>query len=126
MTTGAETIPPAMTPEEWAAKRISYGNGLVANEQDCAGYGYHVDGDGDLYYEIGYEGCDRTEGIDRRHAMAALALYGQPFGFTHEDVDGLREVAGWLMDINYHDADPEGAALCRSLADRIIALLPPK
>lgn len=56
------------------------------------------------------------------HAVAALALYGQPFGFTREDVKLLRDEAegewnGEQMDV--------GRRLLR-LADRIEALLPPE
>lgn len=55
-----------------------------------------------------------------RHALAALALRDQPFGFDWDDVDALRSIAespdlrGWET----------GAA--DSLADRIAALLPPR
>lgn len=51
-----------------------------------------------------------------RHALAALCLYEQPFGFTQEDVKGLRWAAtGSLLF---------GGALAE-LAERIEALLPP-
>jgi predicted nucleic acid-binding protein len=55
-----------------------------------------------------------------RHATAAVALNGEPFGFTWEDVEILRastedpEVAY----VNYHRL--------RDLAVRIEALLPPR
>jgi len=58
-----------------------------------------------------------------KHGAAACALYGQPFGFTHEDIEILRtmsttadasDYAGWL-------AEP-----LTSIADRLEALLPPK
>ena len=56
------------------------------------------------------------------HRAAALALYGQPFGFTREDV-------AWLQDIGQH-FDKMGlihldSRDAYSLADRIEALLPP-
>lgn len=54
-----------------------------------------------------------------RPAVAALALYGQTFGFTREDVTQLRFLAatdGW-------EAFREFAI---GLADRIEALLPPE
>ena len=47
-----------------------------------------------------------------RHALAALSLYKQPFGFTREDVEHLRG--------GFHAHD------FTSLADRIEALLPPE
>lgn len=52
------------------------------------------------------------------HALAALALFQQPFGFTWEDVDELHNeiMRGYLLR-------PDDIA---SLADRIAALLPPR
>lgn len=55
------------------------------------------------------------------HALAALALHGQPFGFTWEDVDLLHEI----KFRNEAEADELGL-LAKSLADRIAALLPPR
>ena len=51
------------------------------------------------------------------HATAALALHGQPFGFTMHDVDLLRyaEMLDW---------SDEDAARLSSLINRIVALLP--
>jgi hypothetical protein len=51
------------------------------------------------------------------HRIAALALYGQPFGFTHEDVVLLRS-SSWDVE--------EGGEALRMLASRIKALLPPE
>lgn len=60
----------------------------------------------------------------QRHAMAAIALYGQPFGFTREDVRFLRE------DAETHRMEPEDwhadVPILLSLAARIEALLPPE
>ena len=59
-----------------------------------------------------------------RHAVAAMALHGQPFGFTHEDVRLLRNSADNVVsDSNWHYADAEAL---NALADRIEKLLPPK
>lgn len=52
------------------------------------------------------------------HGLAALALYGQPFGFTREDLRLLKHCeasVGWK-----HEEE------VRNLADRIEALLPPE
>jgi len=51
------------------------------------------------------------------------ALYGQPVGFTHEDVRLLRKFFTWgvTCDVEEHEA-----RLGTSLADRIAALLPPE
>ena len=58
-----------------------------------------------------------------RHAIAATALHGQPFGFTREDVALLREHFTWDVTCDVS----EGAARSgTSLADRIEALLPPE
>jgi hypothetical protein len=51
-----------------------------------------------------------------RAALAALALHGQPFGFTHDDVRALRRLA---------DGPSEAARRLRDIAARLEALLPP-
>lgn len=56
------------------------------------------------------------------HGCAAVALQGQPFGFTHADVDLLRSFAR----ASIAGEVPHAAAAARSLADRIEALLPPR
>lgn len=62
-------------------------------------------------------------GTDVRHACAARDLHGQPFGFTWDDVDFLREAARtWY----YTDSDDRPQPILDSLADRIAALLPPR
>jgi hypothetical protein len=50
------------------------------------------------------------------HRAAALALFGQPFGFTRADVEALR-------DVSYCRYDDDGVRLA-ALADKIAALLP--
>lgn len=95
-------IKPALTDKEWAVKGT--GNADVGDDgvlillSDCGGFPYAEDIRPD------------------RHALAALCLYEQPFGFTREDVDALRRLAE-----RYHGF--EGAS---NLADRIEALLPPR
>lgn len=56
-----------------------------------------------------------------RPALAALALYGQLFGFTHEDVTQLRLIVNEIVG-----KTPEAAGRVWNLAARIEALLPPK
>ena len=71
------------------------------------------------------------------HALAALCLYQQPFGFSQEDVKALRAV----LDTNPTDDSADDgevvehwatwelrAALdrCESLLSRIASLLPPQ
>ena len=53
------------------------------------------------------------------HALAALALHGQPFGFTWDDVELLRMFGNG-------DPMPHIRQQCNDLADRIAALLPPR
>lgn len=59
-------------------------------------------------------------GAITEHGVAALCLYGQPFGFTREDVHVLGLVVGAAKE-----ADSEYGQVLQSLADRIEALLPP-
>ena len=78
----------------------------------------------------------------RLHAVAASCLYGQPFGFTWEDVDRLRwgviaMLRQWNVtlgddssihsltsqDVAEHD---QSAAVVWDVSDRIAALLPPR
>ena len=59
---------------------------------------------------------------EERHALAALALHGQPFGFTWDDVDDLREIAPGF----HHRGDGQVERALLDLADRIAALLPPR
>ena len=59
-----------------------------------------------------------------RHEVAAVALYGQPFGFTHDDIQHLHWAANLQDRLGVRDAGWTANNL-RSLADRIAALLPP-
>lgn len=56
-----------------------------------------------------------------RHALAALALHGQPFGFTREDVAAL-----WFVIQEREGLVGAPQHTLRSLAERIEALLPPE
>jgi hypothetical protein len=71
---------------------------------------------------------------DGGHVTAAVALYGQPFGFTREDLALIDRVSRLMQAIGRGDANTEEAydeahsafyALGR-LAERISALLPPE
>ncbi len=59
-----------------------------------------------------------------RHALAALCLYGQPFGFDATDLRLLNAVAGGIADM-VGDTHPEVEAL-RVVAAKVRALLPPE
>jgi hypothetical protein len=108
-----ESIAPALTPEEWAQQ----GAGEYGDEVSRV----HWDGEWRLQFSNGdRDNADTT----RLHAAAALALYGQPFGFTAKDVEWLR----WLATYDYNDPDWHttlDVEQARSLAARIAALLPP-
>ena len=92
-----DKIEPALTPEEWEFSRV---------------------GTFDLYV-LGDGGVFPVGSAPNRHALAALALANQPFGFTWEDVAMLDS-----LDLYGDDArDPRYRAI-DSLRDRIKALLP--
>lgn len=63
---------------------------------------------------------DRLLPIGQRHGVAALALHGQPFGFTWEDVDYIRMATTPPGDWRRQDD-----TLMR-IAAKIAALLPPE
>jgi hypothetical protein len=67
----------------------------------------------------------RPETLD---ALAALALYGRPSGFTHEDVDALEAGIGALGVLeNIADEHTEaGRVLAERAVAKLRALLPPK
>ena len=99
-------IRPALTPEEWA-DALAWPHGLkdyLVRPAERIGYG--DDAPSDL------------------HRVAALALHGQPFGFTREDVTLLRESrTEFAASLRASDTDLD---LLDSLAARIEALLPPE
>jgi len=125
-------IRPALTESEWRRQEVEFvedgdPKGWIASEGM-----FPVDG-GEAVFTTGtvyigtYEGCVSTEhgircGAKERHALAALALYGQPFGFTQEDVTLLYGIA------HHFQAFPGDRAYTNritALADRIAAMLPP-
>ena len=96
------TIKPALTAEEWA----SVG-------------GWRLDPDS--WVSVDYVGwCE----VENRHAMAAVCLHGQPFGFTREDVEVLKAAAQSVYSSMLSEDASEESAKLLSLADRIEALLP--
>ncbi len=105
----SEKIEPALTPEEWEPYTRHLPEPAVL--------------DADL---ILYE--------DGPHALAALMLHGQPFGFTWEVVDQLRESAAYIGRVEFvagahYAEDVDGEDLVVSLlahADRIASFLPPR
>lgn len=121
-------IPPALTPEQWAARAIvgdSDGWGPAqearttpSQPENAECMRHWVDG----RLRVTCEECvtwhfGASFDAKGRHAVAALALHEQPFGFTWDDVAMLRILA------SPPDAPPYFPML--DLADRIAALLPP-
>jgi hypothetical protein len=110
-------VKPALTSAEWEDE------------------GYHLVEDAGARITSGFlyvQGWDDAFCLhERRHALAALALYNQPFGFTREDVKLLREKVGPFNADRaiyaYEVAEIRSIeAVIASLADRIEALLPPE
>ena len=130
---------PALTPEEWAKPYTQY--------EACRYYEAHgsrlfnwddgvlVAQKDDNSLEVNWDGAvydsEMQPVTTSRHALAALALHGQPFGFTWEDVRLLRDDFE-VSAIDRHTSD-EGSAYvaeCNArmgnLIARIAALLPPE
>ena len=114
-----DKIAPALTPEEWGGDLIDV----------IGGFGGHVS------WGQGIVDIRSTLPPERfRHALAALALHGQPFGFTREDVGVLREDAAlWATRADFYGLLTVAHQACMteyrkrvSLAARIEALLPPE
>jgi hypothetical protein len=81
---------------------------------------------GELDTKTGIGGADN---IQRPHALAALCLYGQPFGFTHEDVAALWDLHGMALNAIDERGDLEDASVpprAAAAIAKIEALLPPK
>jgi hypothetical protein len=126
-----DEIRPALTPEEWKAlrwranKEVGGGPETAMDEVGC-----DVQRDSTNYLDFEWSDlkCDPRE---LRHALAALALHGQPFGFTRQDVQMLLARAG-DVEAEERDLSPlspiasEVAPAYRNLAARIAALLPPE
>lgn len=111
-------IQPALTPEEWAEWNLYGKHGYVKRLEAHRDAGYGISFGG--YEPESYIGTDLQ-------AVAALCLYGQPFGFGWEDVEALRHAAaGYLSGDFIGRAGPDAGVALDSLADRIAALLPPR
>lgn len=83
-------------------------------------------GDGELWI---HEDCSGPQAIAEPatlHAVAALALHGQPFGFSHADVEHLRSAATCDACEGTFCLSPDLRDALEDLAVRIAALLPPR
>jgi hypothetical protein len=116
--TDTPSIPPALTaaipPEEWTAQLAR-----TPEERRKHLLWARDEADADGYLTI--------------HGLAALALYGQPFGFTHEDIAALEEAVSQMVSLE-GDRSLGGAegvqcereqSAVRLVIAKITALLPP-
>lgn len=122
-------IRPALTPEQWKdlnGPMFFYG----ASRDDGCSFVY-FDGEAPDGLSISLAAKKGTPEQERfpielphedRHALAALALYGQPFGFTQGDVAMLFGIAHHFQAFPGDRAYTDRIA---GLAKRIAALLPP-
>lgn len=120
-----ERIAPALTAQEWRDGYIGIDVEVHLKTPGLSTVGprVHVEVKG---YPLGGSMGD----VRDLHALAALCLYGQPFGFTREDVRVLERVSRNLL--SNPEFDPQtgnpyhakGYHLA-SIASRIAALLPP-
>ena len=62
---------------------------------------------------------------EKRHAVAAMALHNQPFGFTHDE-EAMLEAQARFHEHRGFAGDLEIAAKLRRLQGKISALLPPR
>jgi hypothetical protein len=109
-----QEITPALTPEEW---RSFEERGEIRGES----------------FQFSSQSLDV---LGARHKVAALALHGWPFGFTHDDVAVLDDTLAWTdrlaqeaeRDGNESMAEERRERVERlsSLRTRIAALLPPR
>ena len=117
-------ITPALTPEEWGALPEPMLDDLwVFADANGGIYGGRAAITGDDV--PGNIRLDSPES-PRPHAIAALALHGQPFGFTRADLRLLEEaetkLAGGVAPEDYIPF----AERVGMLRERIAALLPPE
>ncbi len=99
----------ALSAEGWA--------GFIAGDSDWVRPGT----DGLVALSVG-DGLFNPWNAD---SLAAMALHGQPFGFTNQDVRELRG-RGDEADIGMMPGEKPGWGALHSIADRIEALLPPE
>lgn len=132
---GTNEVGPALTPEEWEKREA------VRGQQR---YWLDTPYGGTLGVGILSEDAEDNETVtapEGRHLVAALCLYQQPFGFTHEDVRLLEQFAAlaenaarWTeggdvvsaQDTIIAAQQRSDAASLTRLASRIAALLPPQ
>ena len=134
-----DRISPALTPEEWAkgGHRREFGPDIFDRPEDLENpHCVKSFQPGTVRVSCGdcvTWGHGAVLDAEDRHAAAALCLYGQPFGFTREDVEALQfegnDLLAWAGDA---ETDDERRRMNRhgfqllNVASRIAALLPPE
>lgn len=121
-------VEPALSAEEWSECIFSEQDGDDAVTVDCQGEKpgiftvtpLQIDPEDLGNWRVGMGERQRID-IERRYAVAALALHGMPNGFTREDVDLLYQLSDNYESHPGHGSLGLGA---RELAGRIEALLP--
>jgi hypothetical protein len=103
-------ITPALTRAEWAA--------VLASREQLASIR-------EQFFDLPFSG----------HALAALLLYEEPFGFSRQDVEDEREVADYCIAMTREHTAAGNLPVAdtfrrlgerhRERADKIAALLPP-
>lgn len=115
-------IPNALTPEEWV---VGY---YDSRELEIRVKTPGLDGSKRLHVNVRAWPLGGTMGDPRDlHALAALCLHGQPFGFTHEECDELRRAItfgeeAWCDSVILNE---QSVAVFRSILAKVAALLPP-
>lgn len=119
----ADDVKPALTAEEWrirCAERAGKPGdaGFVAvrsPRMQCVAIGGTATNTGDFY--LFRDDC---------HAVAALALDGQPFGFSWEMQDAIQYCVARCASLKGNEADRRYREMARQACDRIAGLLPPR
>jgi hypothetical protein len=107
------TIRPALTAEEWKRSLVNHATLRREGIEGNVEYGFR----GRL--SIGNQHSSGSAPPEWNHVIAALALHGQPFGFTREELDAIEDAAQWTWIF--------GAVKCGHLASaaaKLAALLP--
>ena len=83
--------------------------------------------------EDGHDSAVAARNPEQRHALAALCLHGQPFGFTREGVAAIRRFldmakacGSYITDPDHPDYDEGHMEIARAEVACIEALLPPE
>lgn len=115
-------IPPALTPDEW---RDGYDSKELSIRQKSAG----LDGSKRLAVYVRAWPLGGSMGDPRDlYALAALCLYGQPFGFTQEEANALCACLPDEPNAYEESCSPDATTLDAAwrAVQKIRALLPPR